>query len=803
MQIQVELNKTILSSKSTVYMTQHFFEQTKKLLEIDSFVNKIAETLLKNINNFPKIIFNDINCYKISIQNLDLVLLFKLGDVEINTTSNDIIFFDILKTKEIIKQNDLRIFNFIRNKNVFNINVDKFKWLSKLKDFKKLYILTNKSGIQLPRMDDYQREIVETVNKNIIVQGVAGSGKTNVCIEKIIFSACRGYKNKILYTTFSRGLLNDTKLKINNYIEELEIFLLSYENDNVVFLDNNHKKALENKLGIFFFSEDDDKIVEKIKNIVNYLKTKVDYFLIQDLYKNITGINQKFVGENYFINDYLKNIKNYQISNILLKINISHETLYKEIFGIISGFCDDKENADLISLTNYKLMRKNNYSEKECGYIYSIGVDYYKHLLENNLIDNNIASRKLLQIINEIPKYAICIIDEVQDYSQITLKLLTSASIKSFCVGDALQMINPTYFSFSYLKDLLFDNMGSKVQSLKYNYRNTKKIAEIMTNLSNINKQTFGVHNFVLTSEAVDDKSKTTAIYVSDDKFIESVKNSSFDNFTFVVNNIKQKEKLKSIIKNQEVLTVSEIKGLERDTVVTYNLLSDNVEKWNELNKILISKKTADENSVYRYYYNLFYVGISRAKQNLFVVENKNISRFNDFFKQNFEKLDSNQAIIQLNQIVSKIEFTQDEILSRVQEFIKLEQFDNARFIANKISDDVLNHQIQIEINVNEQFIQYGNYKQAGIVFWQNGMLNQAKNQFILSGDTELVDLINILNGQENSKLDINIVKYLPDLMDNKIAKDFILSEVIDDINLLKQSFNQIKQNFKGVNNGK
>lgn len=803
MEFQASINKIVLSSKSTVYMTQHFFEQTKNLLEIDSFITKIAETVLLNKNKLEKIAFNEINCFKVTTQKINIEILFKFGSSKINTSENDIIFFDIIKNKEIIKQNDLRIINFLKNVDSFLVDISSFKWLSKIEDFKKLYVVTNKSGIQLPRLDEFQKEIVETVNKNVIVQGVAGSGKTNVCIEKIIFSACKGYKNKLLYTTFSRGLLNDTKIKINNYVEELELFLLNFESDSVVFLDNNHKKAIENKLGIFFFSEDDDKIIEKIKNVVNYLKTKVDYFLIQDLYKSVTGISTNVANENYFINNFLENVKNYQISNILSKITVSRETLYKEIFGIISGHYDNQNKADLISQNEYKRLRKDNFSEKKCDYIYSIGTNYYKHLEENNLMDNNTMSRKLLEMVQVIPKYAICVIDEVQDYSQVTLKLLTSIALKSFCVGDALQMINPTYFSFSYLKDLLFDNMGSKVEVLKYNYRNTKKIAEILTNLSELNKQTFGVHNFVLKSEAIDDKNKTTAIYSQGEDFVSTVKNSSLDNFTFVVTSKEEKEKLKKIVKNQEVLTVSEIKGLERDTIVTVNLLSDNFDKWQELDRTLVSKKTADENSVFRYYYNIFYVGISRAKQNLFVIENKDVSRFTEFFSHNFKKLNTKQAISELNNVVSKVEFTQDEIVTRVMEFIKLEQFDNARFTASKITDDLVSQKIQTIIEVNEKFIQFGQYRQAGVEYWQKGLLEEAKNQFILSGDDELVSLINAISGEDNSKLDINIVQYLPELFENKVAKEFILSEVVSDVAKLKQSFKDIKQKFKGVKNGK
>ena len=142
------------------------------------------------------------------------------------------------------------------------------------------------------------------VDKNILVQGVAGSGKTNICIDKIIFTACKNYSGKVLYTTFSRGLLMDTKLKVENYKKDLEKVLNDYKSNNILFLDNNHKKALENRLGIYFFSDDDEQIFDKLQKVIDYLDNKVNYLLIEDIYNNKFGKNSHFVGQNYFLKNY-------------------------------------------------------------------------------------------------------------------------------------------------------------------------------------------------------------------------------------------------------------------------------------------------------------------------------------------------------------------------------------------------------------------------------------------------------------------------------------------------------------------
>lgn len=75
---------------------------------------------------------------------------------------------------------------------------------------------------------------------------------------------------------------------------------------------------------------------------------------------------------------------------------------------------------------------------------------------------------------------------------------------------------------------------------------------------------------------------------------------------------------------NPIISTVSEIKGMEYKFVVCFNLISNYTERWNEILSGDSKKKTR-----YRYYFNLFYVGITRSQQYLCVIENKD----NDFYK--------------------------------------------------------------------------------------------------------------------------------------------------------------------------
>ena len=83
-------------------------------------------------------------------------------------------------------------------------------------------------------------------------------------------------------------------------------------------------------------------------------------------------------------------------------------------------------------------------------------------------------------------------------------------------------------------------------------------------------------------------------------------------------------------------------------------------------------------------------------------------------------------------------------------------------------------------------------------------IIEQAKQQFTLSGDEILIELVEKCSQNNNGDLNIDIVSYFDDVKDNKQAKSFIIETVKKDIKNLKENFNKIKENFKEVGkNGK
>jgi hypothetical protein len=786
----------VLSSETAVYKTGRFIASSHRIADADFFVSKISEGIISSANAFSYV-FPSKEKISFLAETYDkaYTLFFRFGCSVGNgsVTPKDIVFYKFVSADKSGRKNDRQIVNWLERNRRFDFTVKTVTNDANEDDFSKLYTISNADNVNFPLLNAEQKRIVESEDRNMLVQGVAGSGKTNVCIDKIIFCACRNYYGKTLYTTFSRGLLIDTKTRVESFKSNLKKFVADYDTKKIIFVDKNHKKAIENKLGIYFTSDDDENIIGKIKRIIAYLTDKTDYCLIEDLYAKYISRDCKIATENTFRDEYIGDLKNYKLAGLLEKIkHLSEEVVYKEIYGMIFGRCDGVNSDNMMSRENYIKAREGSFSRTESDVIYTLACDYAKFLDKNGYTDNNRMSRSLLSVIPP-ETYSLSVADEVQDFTQINLSLIKSFSRKMFCVGDALQMINPSYFGFAYLKRLMYGEEHTKIAELRHNYRNSEQIEKIVERLGELNSRQFGTHNFVLKGESVKNGLPTKAVFTDGAEFIELASKYNFDKVTIIACNAESKEKLRKKFPKTEILTVSEAKGLERNTVILSDILSSNSDKWETLASMNLNRKTADENSVYRYYFNLFYVGVSRAQQYLFVSESRYLPMFSDVFDENFEKLDAENAVKLLAKVAQTIETDDEELLERITQFIGLEQYANARFTADKLSDDALRTAEIAKIDISENFVRYGKYKEAGVEFWKKGMTAEAKKMFTVSGDTGLIDLVDAASGGADASLDWTAVEFYPDIIGNKTAVNIILDALRADVKAITDTQNEIK----------
>lgn len=794
--ISAKTNVMVLSGESRIYKTERFIQSTARFKGVDLFVTKLAEGIILNRD---KLLSG--KSYRLESAGGLFTMFFVFGNAlekRKDIQKKDVIFYKYIDNDAIKTRNDSGLLNYMKGKLQIDFTLTTVKIADSEDNFEKLYKLTEEDNFKFPLLNAEQQEIVELEDKNVVVQGVAGSGKTNICIAKIVHSATRGYKGRLLYTTYSRGLLVDTNEKVNAFIKSLDKFLEARKEGKVIYADGDKKRAVENKLGVYLTVDSEVEIADSVAKIAEFLKNKVDYKLIEDLYRDKFNEDVSIADENYFIKKYVNGIKNHQLAMKLDRVkHLSYEVIYKEIYGLIFGRYDLSRRQEKMTLDEYKLERKDSFTVPECEIIYSLAEDYAKNKKQFKRIDNNDMSRALIDVSERAPIYSLAVIDEVQDMTEVNFSLMKVLARKMFCVGDALQMINPSYFSFAYLKRLLFEKDVVSVAELENNYRNSERIAELINKLGDINVLEFGTHSFVLKSSSVGSGVKTTSVYVKDKTFINAISEEKFDNFTFVVASQKKKEELRKLIKNQEILTVSEIKGLERETIVLYDVLSDNKEKWSALARTKVNRKKADENSVYRYYFNLFYVGVSRAKAHIYVVENSEIGAFKSFFEDNFDVMNAKRAIDALVGDVGRLDVDRDELLERIEQFIKLGQYDNARFNSGKLIDGDDKKDALERIEIHEEFISHGKYREAGIRYWEYGRTSDAKRMFELSGDKVLIDLIEACSDGDEQGLSADIIKYYPDVCNNEVARDMIISTVKRDLIQLKDAQKALNAKFK------
>jgi hypothetical protein len=771
--VHVDTTLTVLSGVYRVYKTERLLKQTTLLRHTDKMLDAVAGGILTEVERLPRL---SSDAEYLSVATADRAHVFWL-----KVTADSLIFCGYDSTMESLWREDNRFVSFLSANPRFELTVTVGRPNYPASDFEKLYKLSLTDGVYFPCLNPQQRALVTSEESNILVQGVAGSGKTNVCIDKILYAACRGYGGKVLYTTYSRGLLMDTKMRVERWKENLVHLATAMAANTVLFVDEDKQAAVTNRLGLYLAEDCTDALTAKLREIATWLDAHVDYLLIQDIYTSVTGESVRLADEDYFVHTYMGEMRNYFLAGRLDKIKaLSQEVIYKEIFGLIEGWCDPLEPERMLDREGYVALRRDSFAKSECETIYGIAEDYARHLAKAGREDNNTLSRKLLS--RDLPRYSLVIADEVQDFAQVTLTLLARLAQKMFAVGDALQMINPAYFNFAYLKRLLFDQETARVSTLVHNYRSGKRIQEVIEALGVINEAQFGTHNFVLKGNAVSDDGNTNACFVSDQgDFVDAVRRADLGDLTFVTSDRVNKEAIRRALPEHEVLTVSEIKGLERDNVVLYHLLGANMAQWQTMARKWIDRKTADENSVYRYYFNLFYVGVSRARRNLYVLEGETPPLFDDLLLS-LDQQSTAQAMDVLRQVAGK-KLEEAEQLERVEQFITLGQYENAAHAAGKLSNGAWH---QKRINVYADLVNEGKLREAGIAFWQLGATEDADKCFVLAGETGLVDLMHATLAAGEGALNVDMLRFYPDLDGNQAAQHALVGIVEDDLSRLR-----------------
>lgn len=362
------------------------------------------------------------------------------------------------------------------------------------------------------RNNDYMKNIVNTIqqeqnaiirnikDKHLIVQGIAGSGKTSVALHRIAFLL---YKIKNLTSdkvlifapnqVFSEYISNvlpelgEENTKETTFSDFLETYITEYKHIEsfTSFVERYYKYEEENPKLIKFKQSD-----EIIKVMEQYIQnfTKKARFTEEILNRELYISKEKL---NYYLNERYSSIP------LLERIDEISDKIAEQTFRgnkskakQVRKWLKERINISLDMKEIYKNFFKSK--EFEESYPYQISEAYLSKLDEKTISFEDaclfVYMKSLLQFLGNDYQIEQTIIDEAQDYNKLQYILLKKILKKSkfTILGDINQTINP-YYEYKSLEDLKEVFEGSNYLELTKTYRSSPEIIEHANKILNLN----------------------------------------------------------------------------------------------------------------------------------------------------------------------------------------------------------------------------------------------------------------------------------------------------------------------------
>jgi len=691
------------------------------------------------------------------------------------------------------------------------------------------------------KLNDIQLKCINLPISNNFVNASAGSGKTTLLVERI--KKQTKDNNKLMVITF-------TEKASNNFKERLED---EYDFDKIPYMGTFHsvfKKILDNFENHNFFETNKQKIIYDEKTYKKYLENlkfnifnnKSDVFELDNFINNNIELILKFENIEDFINklnilfidkymlkndDYVKRflekknedgimnftdiiieaffvvkINKYKLTDYFDEILIDEvqdtNKIVFEILKMISNnnlFMVGDLNQSIYSFqgSNIKLIKKftknSNIINLNINYrsnknIINFANDFVNNKLnddnkviqgnlsfENNEIEyiENLEDNDLINILKSFDNLEDTVILARNNYNILEIKnILKKGNIPIHykAKGIDFQLINFLFLSNFYKleinefnKDIYIDN------KLFEGEVNIEKMYELKADIDEIIK----TNNLYSYDNFNDIYNYYFSLILNSIKMntFEIVLNNLFKNYTKYI----EEKKYKSL-SGVKIMTIHKSKGLEFENVIIYGL---------EDNKF--PKVDSDEEK------RLYYVAITRAKNNLFLLSNK---KMNNYVNKNIIKKYKKEKLNNKN-----IEFIYENIERNKNIGTTFESFINKY---EKTDKKIVNNFLekQNRYNSNDLFLNINN---------KITPIKTEKLKAIQFDNTELQDIFNKIEYTKINDLDyryneltdiihnlINIKLEKEEFEDNnkrKTVKKILLK------NISKKNTNIIKDNNK------
>ena len=472
---------------------------------------------------------------------------------------------------------------------------------------------------------DRMKQVVNTIQQeqnkvirnleddNLIVQGIAGSGKTTVALHRIAF---------LLYRIKNLNSNNILIFSPNNiFTEYISDVLPSLGEDNT--LQTTFSDYLEAFITEYYGVESFTDFISRYYSYNEVNPELVEYKQSDEIIKDLDNYLYDYINSCKFTNSFYEGEKNYidkDELNELLQYKYDRLPLFERVDEIAEKLCSNNYKGKLTKVKTYlKLLYKNSNFERDyqkimkdfylSGYCKiklsekAINSFVYKNIInyEDALIFAYIKGKLEGFIYESTIKQVI--IDEAQDYNRLQYIIINEIFKKAdfTILGDINQNINP-YYHYNSLEDLkdLFRGDTKYLELLK-TYRSSPEIIEYtnkILNLKHVNAVRKNTNKPVIIRRDVEDlkdrlvndikylqsKYKSTALITKDNREAEYIYDLIKDEINISLVDATTKGFSKELI----IVPAYVSKGLEFDSVIIYNDRNNSYKK-NERNLLYVA----------------------------------------------------------------------------------------------------------------------------------------------------------------------------------------------------------------------
>ncbi|MDZ7900134.1 MAG: hypothetical protein U5N85_19190 [Arcicella sp.] len=314
--------------------------------------------------------------------------------------------------------------------------------------------------------------------------------------------------------------------------------------------------------------------------------------------------------------------------------------LFEEFKGVLTGASIEKE---YLSRDEYLALgiKQSVFMAEQRSEVYDLFEKYVAYLKSEKLYDSNMVSHQFLSLTSPIYDYVV--VDEVQDFTNIQLQVIFK-SLKNpvgfVLCGDANQIVHPNFFSWSSLKTMFYhsDLQSDIIRVLHTNYRNSQEVTELANTLLKIKNTRFGSIDKESTHliDSISSNSGEVEFLEDKEKLKQDLnkRTKSSTQYAVLVMNNEDKAEARKYFETPLIFSIQEAKGLEYENIILVNFISTYEKEFriitegvtlDDLNKDLVFGRNRDKSNkeldTFKFYINSLYVAITRAVQNLYLIE--------------------------------------------------------------------------------------------------------------------------------------------------------------------------------------